>query len=61
LRVPLVIAAHREYAAFGTRGSGIPEDSQALISDNLRNRLKHHLFQPPSKGKFPVSAEAIRI
>jgi len=29
-RVSLVIAAYRMYAAFGTRDSGIPQDSQAV-------------------------------
>jgi hypothetical protein len=33
-----------QYAAFGTRDSAIPRDSHALISDYLRNRLKHEFI-----------------
>jgi len=45
LRVSLVTAAYDLYAAFGTRDGGIPRDSQALISNFLRNRLKSDLMR----------------
>jgi len=40
LRVSFVTAEYNHYAAYGTRDSGIPQDSQALISGFLRIRLK---------------------
>ena len=44
LCVPFVIAEYDQYAAFGTRDSRIPQDSQALISGLLRSLRKYYLI-----------------
>ena len=43
----LLTAAYEKYAACGTRDSGIPRDSQALISNVLRIRLKRYFLRVP--------------